>query len=151
MSFKNTIYFPIDLFNSEEDVDVIKCRLEKISHIIPTRLKKRDLTYIINFAIKILYEYFDKDNSIFFTIRDLRKYIKFTMVVTFWISYKFLADEDDLYANELADILKIQKKDFLDKEREVLIFINYNLFKLLKSFDNERLVVREEVYRRNSI
>lgn len=151
MSFKNNIYFPIDLFNSEEDVDVIKYRLEKISHIIPTRLKKRDLTYIIDFAIKILYEYFDKDNSIFFTIRDLKKYIKFTMVVAFWISYKFLADEDDLYANELADILNIQKKDFLDKEREVLIFINYNLFKLLKIFDNERLVVTEEVSRRNSI
>jgi hypothetical protein len=73
------------------------------------------------------------------------------MVATFWISYKFLADEDNIYACDLAYMLKINTYEFLAKEREVLLFINYNLFKLLKVFDEEETFYKEEKNLRASI
>lgn len=146
MSLKTTnVYFPIDVFNNEQDIDVIKYKLQKFTHKLQSTLKEEDFSYIINFSIKILYEYFDKDSSLFFTIKQLREYIKISMISAFWISYKFLADEGEyLFANEIADILKIKTKVFLDKEREILLFINYQLFKFLKSFDDEIIICNEE-------
>lgn len=151
MSAVTNVYFPIDLFDSDEDVEVIKYKLNRFSQKLGSRLKKEDFDYIINFAIKILYEYFDKDSSMFFTIQDLKKYIQFCMLTVFWISYKFLADEDDLYAGDFCYKLKVNMKEFLAKEREVLLFIDYNLFKYLKSFNNELYCYKTETMRRASI
>lgn len=73
------------------------------------------------------------------------------MTAAFWISYKFLADEDDLYASEIANMIKTKPKEFLEKEREILLFINYDLFKLLKNFDPDAIICNKEIMFRASI
>jgi len=145
MSFETEIYLPSEIFNSYEDIDILKFKLERFSRKTLSKLKKSDFDYIINFAILILYEYFEKSCALFFSIQQLKQYIKISLITAFWISYKFLADEDDIYASDLAFRLKLKTNEFIAKEREILLFINYNLFKLLKIFNEEENIFNKKI------
>lgn len=145
MSLKTEIYVPLQLFNSYEDIDILKIKLERFSRKIGSRLKTSDFDYIINFAMLILYEYFNTDCSFFFSVKDFKHYIKISIITAFWISYKFLADEDNICADDLAYKLKMGTNEFVAKEREILLFIDYNLFKLLKVFAQEANIFNKKI------
>lgn len=146
-------YVTAEIITSEEDIKNIKLKLKKFSRkFYWTTLTPDDFKYIINFATLIMYKHFKIDNSKTYTLATIKRYLTSSMITAFWISYKFLADEDSIGATDLKYIFKrlkpddkynFKSKDFLTRERELLKTINYDLFKLLKEFELDQTIKLE--------
>jgi hypothetical protein len=123
--------FPIN--EIENKMGVIKNILYRVSNKIIYFREDRDP--VIKLAIEILKHYVDIDSAIFFYEKHVVEYLEITAVACFWIAYKFIIDGDEFTSYILEKFSKYDYKLLLDKEKEILIFINYNIFKISKNIE----------------
>ena len=120
------ILFPINEFEKNNS-NILKYLHELSKTIV---MFKEDINSVIVLSIKILIKYIDIDNSGFFLEKDLIKYFQISSITCFWISYKFIIDDDNFNSTILQNFTKYKLKNFLNKEREILKFINYEILNI---------------------
>ena len=120
------ILFPINEF--EKNNSNILQYLNELSKTF--MVFKEDINSVIALSIKILIRYIDIDNSGFFLEKDLIKYFKISSITCFLISYKFIIDDDDFNFEILQNFTNYKLKLFLNKEIEILKFINYEILNI---------------------
>ena len=92
---------------------------------------------IVLLAMKILEKYIDIDTTTFFYEDELTRYFEIVSVTCLWISYKFLIDRDDISSFYLQKITYYNYINFVRFEREILQFINYDIYKISKEINCE--------------
>ena len=92
---------------------------------------------IVLLAMKILEKYIDIDTTTFFYEHELTRYFEIVSVTCLWISYKFLIDRDDISSFYLQKITYYNYINFVRFEREILQFINYDIYKISKEINYE--------------
>jgi len=120
------ILFPINEFEKNNS-NILKY-LNELSKTF--MVFKEDINSVIALSIKILIRYIDIDNSGFFLEKDLIKYFKISSITCFLISYKFIIDDDDFNFEILQNFTNYKLKLFLNKEIEILKFINYEILNI---------------------
>jgi len=120
------ILFPINEF--EKNNSNILQYLNELSKTF--MVFKEDINSVIALSIKILIRYINIDNSGFFLEKDLIKYFKISSITCFLISYKFIIDDDDFNFEILQNFTNYKLKLFLNKEIEILKFINYEILNI---------------------
>ena len=120
------ILFPINEFEKNNS-NILKY-LNELSKTF--MVFKEDINSVIALSIKILIRYINIDNSGFFLEKDLIKYFKISSITCFLISYKFIIDDDDFNFEILQNFTNYKLKLFLNKEIEILKFINYEILNI---------------------
>lgn len=120
------ILFPINEIE-KNNYKILKI-LRKLSKLLI--YFKEDRQSVINLSVKILLNYIDVDNVSFFFENDLDYYFEISAIACFWISCKFIIDDAILDSNTLELITNHDHELFLNKEREILKFVNYEIFKI---------------------
>jgi hypothetical protein len=92
---------------------------------------------IVLLAMKILEKYIDLDTTTFFYEHELTRYFEIVSVTCLWISYKFIIDRDDISSFYLQKITYYNYINFVRFEREILQFINYDIYKISKEINYE--------------
>jgi len=91
---------------------------------------KEDRQSVINLSVKILFNYIDIDNISFFFETELNYYFEISTITCFWISCKFIMDDDIMSCETLELMTNHDRILFVEKEREILKFLNYEIFKI---------------------
>jgi len=121
-------------YNLRSAIDELKDFINTTNEILKSSKEggysELDCYYFVNISSKMLCEYLKYKIENGFVIdnnSDADKFLRQSIIVSFWICYKFISNDDGVDIYELKYNLDIKQKHIIRKEMDILKSIQYNV------------------------